>query len=45
MVFVEIEGRKDRAMPALRISTYDLSPDAIARLSERMKGLYDGALA
>lgn len=42
MLFVEMEGKKDAAKPAVWLSTYDV-PDAAA-LGERMQRLYDNAV-
>ena len=42
MLFVEMEGKKDRAKPALWLSTYGL--DAADELAARMRRVYDGAL-
>lgn len=44
LLFVEMEGKKDRAKPALWLSTYGLDDTASAALAERMGRLYERAL-
>lgn len=44
MLFVEMEGKKDRAKPALWLSTYGLDATASAALAARMQRLYERAL-
>jgi hypothetical protein len=44
MLFLEMEGKKDRARPALWLSTYGLDDAAASALSARMRHLYVAAL-
>ncbi|MBA2303886.1 MAG: hypothetical protein H0W08_14805 [Acidobacteria bacterium] len=44
MIFVEMEGNKERARPALWLSTYGLEARASTELAGRMQKLYDAAL-
>ncbi len=44
MLFIEMEGKKDRAKPALWLSTYGLDAADAGSLAARMEQLYEGAL-
>lgn len=44
LLFIEMEGRKDRAKPALWLSTYGLSDADSSALAARMRTLYERAL-
>lgn len=45
LLFVEMEGKKDAAKPALWLSTYGLPERDGAALADRMRALYKAALA
>lgn len=44
LLFLEMEGKKDRAKPALWLSTYGLDESAAGALASRMRKLYQSAL-
>ena len=44
MLFVEMEGKKERAKPALWLSTYGLDDTTAGALALRMRRLYEAAL-
>lgn len=44
MLFVEMEGKQDRAKPALWLSVYGLDAASTDALTARMRKVYDGAL-